>query len=348
MQNETRSLHNDTFYSGYFPVDKTQELFYILFESRNNETRDSDPLIIWLRGEPGCSTTASMFDGMSPLIFGVNETSGQPALVNNPNSWNNFTNVMYLDQPIGTGYSFMKYADTMEGIANNTRLYSIDYAVSDFIHFMKGFLDFHTQFRGREMYIVGQDFTGGKYVPDFVQALQSLKKGEYEDKEFDEAFMANSTKEWAEWINLKGVALNGPMMNEALQRNETVNYAEKMKLVTSVQSWVMKWPGQWCSEAIDSNTPWVALALCSIYDSYSTGNPFYPLFNIRNIAEECTGWFDCQTNDPLTQMAMNQETFVELFGANLTMNEQQNWIWTDCNKLDGLYISQSVQLICVY
>lgn len=67
--------------------------------------------------------------------------------------------------------------------------------------------------------------------------------GEYDDKEFDEAFMANSTKEWAEWINLKGVALNGPMMNEALQRNETVNYAEKMKLVTSVQSWVMKWPG---------------------------------------------------------------------------------------------------------
>ena len=221
MQNETRSLHNDTFFSGYFPVDKEQEIFYILFESRNEDTRDSDPLIIWLRGEQGCSTTATLFDGNSPLIFGVNETNGQPALVNNPNSWNNFTNVMYIDQPIGTGYSFVRQVDisNLTNLSNNDpnpRVYNIDYAVSDFIHFMKGFLDFHTQFRGRDMYIVGQDFTGGKYVPDFVQALQQLKKGEYEDAEFDETIMANSTKEWAEWINLKGVALNGPMMDEAL------------------------------------------------------------------------------------------------------------------------------------
>jgi carboxypeptidase C (cathepsin A) len=75
MQNETRSLHNDTFYSGYFPVDEYQSIFYILFQSRNNETRDSDPLLIWIRGEPGCSTTATLFDNNSPLIFGVNETS---------------------------------------------------------------------------------------------------------------------------------------------------------------------------------------------------------------------------------------------------------------------------------
>lgn len=151
MQNETRSLHNDTFYSGYFPVDEWQEIFYILFESRNNETRDTDPLIIWLRGEPGCSTTATIFENNSPLIFGLNETSNQPMLVNNPNSWNNFSNVLYVDQPIGTGFSFIR----QDYDGTSTRYYNIDYAVSDFIHFMKGFLDFHTQFRGREMYIIG-------------------------------------------------------------------------------------------------------------------------------------------------------------------------------------------------
>lgn len=108
---------------------------------------------------------------------------------------------------------------------------------------MKGFLDFHTQFRGRELYIVGQDFAGGKYLPDFIQGLQDLKKGKFEDKAFDDVFMVNSTKEWAEWINLKGVALNGPMMDESLQRAETVNYAEKMKLVTSVNAFIMQYPG---------------------------------------------------------------------------------------------------------
>jgi hypothetical protein len=155
------------------------------------------------------------------------------------------------------------------------------------------------------MYIVGQDFVGGKYVPDFVQGLQDLKKGVYEDKEFDDVFMVNSTKEWTEWINLKGVALNGPMMDEPLQRGETVKYAEKMKLVTSVNAFIMEYPGTWCQNAIKEDKPWMALAWCSVYDSYATGNPFYPLFNIRNIGQECKGWFDCYLNDPLVQMALN-------------------------------------------
>lgn len=78
-----------------------------------------------------------------------------------------------------------------------------------------------------------------------------------------------------------------------------------MKLVTSVNAFVMQFPGQWCASSIDNNKPWYSLVFCSIYDSYATGNPFYPLFNIRNIKEECEGWFNCQKNDPLVQMAMN-------------------------------------------
>lgn len=171
-----------------------------------------------------------------------------------------------------------------------------------------------------------------------MKALQDLKKGQYEDKEFDDKFMVNSTKEWAEWIDLKGVAVNGPIMDEPLQRAETVNYAEKMKLVTSVDAFIMKYPLEWCQKFINDDKPWLAMIACSIYDSYATGNPFYPLFNIRNIKEECTGWFDCYTNDPLTQMGLNQPDIVELLGANLTFTGQQNWIWTDCNSWDGIQI----------
>lgn len=50
---------------------------------------------------------------------------------------------MYLDVALGTGYSFMRFSD-LEEASESSRLYNIDYAVSDFIHFMKGFLDFHT------------------------------------------------------------------------------------------------------------------------------------------------------------------------------------------------------------
>ena len=148
-QNETKDLKNDTLYSGYFKVDTYgQDMFYTLFESRVNVTRDLDPLIIWIRGDPGCSVSGSFFHENSPYNFGVNETSGQPMLKINNISWNNFSNVLYLDTPVGTGYSFDR------GL-NPLRSWNVDQVASDFGHFIKQFFNFHDKFRGRETYIVG-------------------------------------------------------------------------------------------------------------------------------------------------------------------------------------------------
>jgi hypothetical protein len=66
-----------------------------------------------------------------------------------------------------------------------------------------------------------------------------------------------------------------------------------MKLVSSVEAWFMQYPGDLCKKAIENDKPWMKLAWCSIYESMATGNPFYPLFDIRNIKQECNGWFDC-------------------------------------------------------
>ena len=59
----------------------------------------------------------------------------------------------------------------------------------------------------------------GKYIPAFVQALKDVKKNEFEDEEFEEMYLANSTKEWPQWFNLKGIALNSPMMDDVVQKN---------------------------------------------------------------------------------------------------------------------------------
>jgi len=46
-----------------------------------------------------------------------------------------------------------------------------------------------------------------------------VKKNEFEDEEFEEMYLANSTKEWPQWFNLKGIALNSPMMDDVVQKN---------------------------------------------------------------------------------------------------------------------------------
>lgn len=59
-EHESKGLnHFDQMYSGYFPVDaKGQDMFYALVESRDQENKDTDPLLVWLRGAPGCSPSA--------------------------------------------------------------------------------------------------------------------------------------------------------------------------------------------------------------------------------------------------------------------------------------------------
>ncbi|GJV25139.1 peptidase S10, serine carboxypeptidase, alpha/beta hydrolase fold protein [Tanacetum coccineum] len=89
--------------TGYIGVGKNEsvQLFYYFVESEGNP--EEDPLIIWLAGGPGC--------GPMQIQYG-NYMDNVPALALDPNSWTKVANVIYLDAPTLTGYSY----------ANQTRI----------------------------------------------------------------------------------------------------------------------------------------------------------------------------------------------------------------------------------
>ncbi|KAI9447571.1 carboxypeptidase S1 [Lactarius indigo] len=88
-------------YSGYLSVGKNMSMWFWFFEARTSPS--TAPLAMWLNGGPGCSSMVGLFQENGPCTF--NNVSGlTPAL--NPYSWNNFANMLYVDQPIGTGFSF--------------------------------------------------------------------------------------------------------------------------------------------------------------------------------------------------------------------------------------------------
>ena len=58
------------------------------------------PVVLWLTGGPGCSSEVALLYENGP--FRLNE---QKQIERNPYSWNNFANLLYVDQPIGTGFS---------------------------------------------------------------------------------------------------------------------------------------------------------------------------------------------------------------------------------------------------
>lgn len=96
-------------------VREDSDIFYWQFDSRSNPS--TDPLVIWLNGGPGCSSLTGLFAENGPFTVQDDLT-----LLSNPYSWNNSTNLVFVDQPVGTGFSrvgFNEFTHNETQVAND-------------------------------------------------------------------------------------------------------------------------------------------------------------------------------------------------------------------------------------
>ncbi|KAE9375155.1 carboxypeptidase S1 [Stipitochalara longipes BDJ] len=96
-------------FSGYVHLPATlnpafqpypNNLFFWFFESRKDPA--NSPLAIYIQGGPGFGSLISVGSENGPCS--VNEDSNSTTL--NPWSWNNEVNILYIDQPAQTGFSY--------------------------------------------------------------------------------------------------------------------------------------------------------------------------------------------------------------------------------------------------
>ena len=94
--------------SDYIGIETTSNnsLYFLLAESRGD--KDNDPLIIWFQGGPGCSSMLGFYTELGPYNFKYNKgnVKNRGIFTNNTEAWNNNAHVMFIDQPLGTGFSF--------------------------------------------------------------------------------------------------------------------------------------------------------------------------------------------------------------------------------------------------
>lgn len=148
-----RELGLDTanYYTGYLDVlEKDKHFFYWFFELRNDPT--NDPVILWLNGGPGCSSATGLFFELGPSS--INSTL-QP--VHNPYSWNNNASVIFLDQPVGVGYSYTGGEPIKLTAA----------ASKDVFVFLELFFQKFAHLRGNDFHIAGESYAG-HYIPKFA------------------------------------------------------------------------------------------------------------------------------------------------------------------------------------
>ncbi|KAK6218190.1 holocytochrome c synthase [Pestalotiopsis sp. IQ-011] len=87
-------------YSGYADVDENQHIFWWFFETRNGDPSEA-PLTVWINGGPGSSSMIGLFQELGPCGVDIN---GQP--YNNPYSWSNVSNMLFVDEPTTVGLSY--------------------------------------------------------------------------------------------------------------------------------------------------------------------------------------------------------------------------------------------------
>ena len=106
-------------YSGYLQVaSSTRNLHYIYVESRKDPK--NDPLLIWFNGGPGCSSLLGWIQEHGPYVV----EDGETTFHENAYSWNKEANVLYIESPVGVGYSYSllsgdhNYTDKQTGVDN--------------------------------------------------------------------------------------------------------------------------------------------------------------------------------------------------------------------------------------
>ncbi|KAK7042570.1 Alpha/Beta hydrolase protein [Favolaschia claudopus] len=152
--------------SGYVDIGPNMSIWFWFFEARTSP--ETAPFTLWINGGPGCASEIGLFQENGPCKV---NSDGQSTTLN-PFSWNSVSNLIYVDQPIGTGFSFG--TDTV----NSTESAAIQFWQAFQILFESG--EF-SAYRSRE-FIFATESYGGHYGPAFVtyfdQQNEAIAKGE--------------------------------------------------------------------------------------------------------------------------------------------------------------------------
>ncbi|MCD9645834.1 hypothetical protein HAX54_035130 [Datura stramonium] len=164
-------------YSGYIVTNsqKGRALFYYFVEA-DSENAASLPLTVWFNGGPGCSSV-----GYGAFMeHGPFRPRKDGSLTKNHYSWNLESNMLYVDSPIGVGFS---YSNTSSEYIN----WDDTATAKENLRFILNWFNKFPKYRNSDVYLIGESYA--------VLLLDYNKKPNVNP------------------INLKAIALGNPLLD---------------------------------------------------------------------------------------------------------------------------------------
>ncbi|WFC99600.1 carboxypeptidase D [Malassezia yamatoensis] len=191
-------------WAGEVSVSKDEDdhrYFFWLWEPQNDVGHED--LVIWLNGGPGCSSLEGLFEENGPFTF----THGEDAeLKLNPYSWTNLSYVMWVESPIGVG--FTEGQPSIRGEKDLGR---------EFHGFLDEFFSTFPELKNKRLWLTGESYAG-MYIPYIAHELYQ-----------------NADKHSG--INLQGIAINDPSFTDTFFGEEApaFEFLEKNYRVMGLQ-----------------------------------------------------------------------------------------------------------------
>ncbi|KZS90898.1 alpha/beta-hydrolase [Sistotremastrum niveocremeum HHB9708] len=138
-------------WAGLIPISnsshETRQLFFWFFPPGPQGSLDD--LLFWTNGGPGCSSLEGLLQENGPFSW----STGTAKPIQNQFSWTNLSSLLYVEQPVGTGFS----------LGTPTALNENDVA-SQLVGFFTQFLNIFEELKGKKFWLSGESYAG-TYVP---------------------------------------------------------------------------------------------------------------------------------------------------------------------------------------
>ncbi|KAI1390044.1 alpha/beta-hydrolase [Hypoxylon trugodes] len=173
-------------------------LFFWHFQNKHIANRQRT--VIWLNGGPGCSSE----DG-ALMEIGPYRLKDQNNLEYNNGSWHEFANLLFVDNPVGTGFS---YVDT------NSYVHELDEMANQFVTFLDKWFKLFPDYEHDDIYIAGESYAG-QHIPYIAKAI------------LDRNRLPQNTVSW----NLKGLLIGNGWISPPEQYEAYLTFAYEKGLV---------------------------------------------------------------------------------------------------------------------
>lgn len=128
--------------------------FFWKFSDRHKSAEAQNKTIFWLNGGPGCSSMDGALMEAGPL-----RVNGQAEVVYNEGSWHKKGDIIFVDQPAGTGFSYgQEYDSDLAGV------------LWHFLTFLEKYFALFPEDAENEIILAGESYAG-QYIPYIAQAI---------------------------------------------------------------------------------------------------------------------------------------------------------------------------------